>query len=596
MRIKIFLVGFLASFQFLFASDQPLLVPSSLKAVTVYRSGAEMTHHSFVQLGKGNHDLIIENISNAIDINSIQVNCHAAVTIMGVEFGNNFLVTQETGIRLKRLMDSAGIIQKEIDRVHVQVRTVTELLEVLKANRDIKGDQSGLSVAELMKLMDYYKFKSNELHNELSLHNEKLNRLNEQLARVGSQIREEQSRNTTKSGQLRLQLSVATPGKYDFSVSYITPNAWWAPHYDVRVDDISSPLKLVHKARIAQTTGIDWKKVKLSLSTSLPAQWGNAPILQTWFLGYINPVQNLNRKISRSQTLNEVVVTSPASTVPGIKLEGMGSASGQNTPLYVVNGVPVSPEEFSKINQSAIKSMEVLKDASATSIYGSRAANGVVIVTLKDGLEDYITVSENELDISFDIDLPYDVPTNGKEQNATLKETSINAFYKYHSVPKLDKDAYLVAEVADWEKLNLLPGEANIIFEGTYVGKSFIDPSTTSDTLHLTLGRDKRIAVKREKLTDFSSVKFLGTNKLLKTTYEITVKNNKKDTIRMILKDQYPISTNKEIEVDLFDDGGSDNDKDLGVLAWKLELAPGEIRKIRFGYSVKYPKDRKLNL
>jgi TonB-dependent SusC/RagA subfamily outer membrane receptor len=474
MRIKIFLFSFLTSFQILFASDEPLLVPSSLKAVTVYRSGAEMTHHSLAQLGKGNHDLIIENISNTVDINSIQVSCHAAVTIMGVEFGNNFLVARETGIRLKLLMDSAGLIQKEIDRVQVQVRTVNELLEVLKANRNIKGEQSGLSVAELMKLMDYYKSKSNELHNELSVHNEKLYRLNEQLTKVGRQIKEEQSRNTSKSGQLKLQLSVATPGKYDFSVSYITPNAWWAPHYDVRVDNISSPLKLVHKAKIAQTTGIDWKKVKLSLSTSLPAQWGNAPILETWFLGYINPVQNLNRNISRSQSLNEVVVTSPMSTVPGIKIEGMGSVSDQNTPMYVVNGVPMSSEEFSKINQSAIKSMEVLKDASATSLYGSRAANGVIMVTLKDGLDDYVTISDNELDITFDIDLPYDVPTNGKEQNAILKETGIDAFYKYYSVPKLDKDAYLVAEITGWEKLNLLPGEANIILEGTYVGKSLL--------------------------------------------------------------------------------------------------------------------------
>ena len=84
--------------------------------------------------------------------------------------------------------------------------------------------------------------------------------------------------------------------------------------------------------------------------------------------------------------------------------------------------------------------------------------------------------------------------------------------------------------------------------------------------------------------------------KLQKITYELTVKNNKKDSIRMILKDQFPLSTNKEVEVELVDDGGAEINNDLGILNWKLQLAPGESKKIRFSYTVKYPKDKLLNL
>ena len=148
----------------------------------------------------------------------------------------------------------------------------------------------------------------------------------------------------------------------------------------------------------------------------------------------------------------------------------------------------------------------------------------------------------------------------------------------------------------DRESLNLLPGEANIIFEGTYVGKTFIDPSATTDTLNLTLGRDKRVVVKKEKLVDFCSVKFLGSNKVQKLYYELTVKNNKKDTVKMLLKDQYPLSTLKDIEVELLEDGGATVNPETGVMTWKLEIAPGEARKLRFGYSVKYPRDKSVNL
>jgi TonB-dependent SusC/RagA subfamily outer membrane receptor len=456
-----------------------------------------------------------------------------------------------------------------------------------------------------MKLMEYYKTKVTELQNELALQRDKQKKLGEQINKLKAQIREEERKNTKTTGQLKLQLSVAAPCKYDFVVSYITPNAWWTPYYDIRVDDIKSPLKMIYKAKMVQTTGIDWKKVKLSLSTSVPSQWGNAPNLKPWFLSYFNPVTVMNK------TLSNVPMAALQGRAPGLKVEGsLDEVAGYATnirvrgaatikdadPLYIVNGAVMTASDFAKLNPNSIKSTNVLKGEQATSIYGARAANGAIVVTLKDGLEDYVSVTDNELNVTFDIDLPYDVPSNGKEQTATLKNYAVKALYKYYAVPKLDKDAYLIADVPEWEQMNLLPGEANIIFEGTYVGKSFIDPASTSDTLSLTLGRDKRVVIKKDKLVDFSSVKFLGSNKVQKFTYELTVKNNKKDTVRMTLKDQYPLSTNKEIEIELLDDGGATVSPEIGLLSWQLRLAPGEVKKVQLSYSVKFPKDKMVAL
>jgi len=599
MQARFFLFLFLLAATRTLAGENPIVVPSSLKAVTVYRTGAEMIHTSSLQLSNGAQDVVIEGVSNGLDLNSIQINCPAAVTIMGVQFSNNFLVTPEASARIKFLQDSADMVQKEIDKTTVQIQTTTDLLEVLKANRDIKGQQTGLSVAELVKLMDYYKTKSAELQNELAVYKERQRKMNETLSRLRSQIREEESKNTRNTGRLHLQLFVAAWGKYEFNISYITPNAWWTPYYDIRVDDVKNPLKVVYKARVAQTTGIDWKKVKLSLSTSMPSQWGNAPVMRAWFLSYINPVQVMDRYMAMNiiqsfETKDDKYEL--AAKVRGYATQGTNVPGAPSQPVYIVNGAIMSAEDFSRITPTSIKSRQSLASAEAMAIYGARAANGAVVVTLKEGLEDYVSVAETELNMNFDIELPYDVPTNGKEQTATLKELTVPAFYKYYSVPRLDKDAYLLAEVADWEKLSLLPGDANIIFEGTYVGKSFIDPASTSDTLNLTLGRDKRVVIKKEKMADYSSTKFLGSNKLQQITYELTVRNNKKDTVRMLLKDQYPLSTNKDIEVSLLSEGGAMVNRETGILTWKLELAPGQVQKIRFAYSVKYPKDKQLNL
>jgi TonB-dependent SusC/RagA subfamily outer membrane receptor len=602
---NLLLIGFISINSFLKAADGKNSAQSELKTVTIYRSGAELFHTVSSVLKQGNNELIIEGISNQLDINSIQINCPSSVTIMSIEFSNNYLRVSETSPGIQLLHDSLEQDQREIDRINVSITTTADLIEVLKANRDIKGSQAGLSVAELIRLMDYYKSKSIELQNELSIQKEKHKRISVQISRIRNQIAEEEKKNTKIAGRIHLQLSVAIAGKADFTVSYITQNAFWVPYYDIRVDDIKSPLKVLYKAKMVQTTGIDWKRVKLALSTSLPNQWGNAPLLRSWFLSYINPVAVMERGLARNRiqsfddvksSLAEVVVSGYGVGAPS---DGVGAPSDKDKerrPVYIVNGAIMSQEEFGKINPGSIAKTEVLADAAATATYGSRGSNGVILVTLKAGLEDYVSMTDNELNISFDIDLPYDVPTNGKEQAATLKEYSIEALYKYYSVPKLDKDAYLLAEVADWERLNLLPGEANIIFEGTYVGKSFIDPNSTADTLNLTLGRDKRVVLKREKMADYSSVRFLGNNKLQKITYELTVKNNKKDTVKLMLKDQYPLSTSKEIEVELADDGNASVNKDLGALTWKLELQPGENRKIRFAYTVKYPKDKVLNL
>lgn len=605
LSMKAFLSFLFFSFLYVhsFAYNDKNKVKSTLTNVTIYRSGAELTHTATASLSRGDNELIVEGISSFVDINSIQINCPATVTILGIEFSNNYLASELVTPELKMIRDSLEKVNTELEKTDVSIATTSDLLNVLQSNKEIKGSQTGLSVAELMKLMDYYKNKSAELQNELSALQKKKIKLNQLIARLNQQQNEEMKKNTVTGGRLILQLAAALGGEQNFTITYITQNAYWTPYYDIKADDIKSPLKIIYKAKIVQTTGIDWKKVKLSLSTSTASQYGQAPLLSSWFLSYISPVRRMESDLYKQNTIPSIAKKEldydkmkDIRQLNEISIRGQGTVTNASLPLYVVNGAMMEATDFNQLNPSSFKSINVLKGDDATSMYGARASNGVVVVTLKEGLDDYVSVTDNALDVTYDIELPYDVPTNGKQQIATLKEETIAAIYKYYAVPKLDKDAYLLAEVTGWEKLNLLPGEANIIFEGTYVGKSFIDPGSTNDTLNLTLGKDKRVIIKREKLTDFSSVKFLGTNKVQTITYELTVKNNKKDAVSMILKDQYPISTNKDIEVELLNSSEAVINTEIGVLTWKMDLKPGESRKVRISYSVKYPKGKVLNL
>ena len=94
------------------------------------------------------------------------------------------------------------------------------------------------------------------------------------------------------------------------------------------------------------------------------------------------------------------VQVSPTTGAPGaglnVRIRGTNSIQGSNEPLYVVDGFPIFGNNPTVLNNSDIESMEILKDASATAIYGSRGANGVVIITTRKGRE-----GETRVDLDF---------------------------------------------------------------------------------------------------------------------------------------------------------------------------------------------------
>ena len=193
--------------------------------------------------------------------------------------------------------------------------------------------------------------------------------------------------------------------------------------------------------------------------------------------------------------------------------------------------------------------------------------------------------------VSFTIEKNYTILSDGKSNSVEIKDVLIPADYQYYCAPAFDKDAFLTAKIIDWESLNLLEGEANLFFEGTYLGKSLINPMINTDTMEISLGRDKGIQITRVKLKDFSKKQFLGSNRIEQRTWEISVRNNKKQPINLILQDQYPISNRKEISVERIENEGAILDEIEGFLTWNLNIMPSTEKKVMFKFLVKYPSN-----
>lgn len=210
---------------------------------------------------------------------------------------------------------------------------------------------------------------------------------------------------------------------------------------------------------------------------------------------------------------------------------------------------------------------------------------------------DYISNSlkTTVANLEYEIDIPYTIPSDGQDYSIKMKELSIPAKYIYHAVPKLDEDAFLTAELTDWTKLNLLPGKSNIYYEGTFVGSSNIDNENATDTLSISLGRDKNIAIKREGNTELFDKRVVGSYIKETIGWKISVRNNKDTKINIVIEDQFPISYRKSINVDRIDYVGAKLDDKTGMLLWDLELNANESKDVQFNYQVRYPKYLNMN-
>tara|TARA_R110002051_G_scaffold243722_3_gene303707 strand:+ start:6748 stop:8781 length:2034 start_codon:yes stop_codon:yes gene_type:complete len=302
-----------------------------------------------------------------------------------------------------------------------------------------------------------------------------------------------------------------------------------------------------------------------------------------------------------AQMLEEVVVTgygtqnsdfsrALSGKVAGVQIRGTSSVQ-ETQPLYIIDGIPVESFTEGDLDANEIQNIEVLKDESTTSIYGSRASDGVILITTKkSNVQDGVTSTK------FEIKKPYSISSDGDITAIEINSYQLDAEYEFFAAPVINENVFLTATFTDWEKLNLLPGEANIYFDGGYAGKTAIDPYAMHKEMTVSLGIDDAISISRKQDRNFKSKSFTGSNLILDRTYNLEIKNNKTNEINLVVMDRIPISQNKEIKVDDIITNNAIYEEDKGLLTWKLKLKSQQELKESFSFQIKYPKGRSITL
>jgi uncharacterized protein (TIGR02231 family) len=511
---------------------------SKITEVTVFLNRAQVTRQVKAQLNSGKTNLIVGGLTSMLDPQSIQVTGKGNFIILGTSHQQNYLSELNMPKALKSLKDSLELMQKQVQLEQSQKEILNKEEVMLMSNQKIGGANQNLTVAELKAMADFYRSRLTEIVSSRMKQDDKIKRLNELIVKLQQQINSQNEMYQRNTSEIIISLSADATANAEFEISYVVGNAGWIPQYDIRAINTKSPLQLSYKANVFQSTGEEWKNVKLKLSTANPNESGLKPELAAWYLDFYQPLQ-------------EVVVRSYSNERKKMNAPSMAMAKEDSKPEAEV--MPATT------------------------------------------MSEYVSTIQTSLNTEFDISLPYTVSSANKPTLVDIRNYELKADYNYSAAPKLDKDAFLLAKATGWEELSLLPGEANIFFEGTFTGKSFIDPNNIRDTLSLSLGRDKRIVVKREKQKELSSRKFIGTNQKESYAWEISIRNTKAEAIKISLEDQIPVSQNGQIEVTAVDIAGAKYNKDTGKLSWNLNLQPNETKKIVFKYEVKYPKDKQVN-
>jgi len=514
-------------------------INSKITNVSVFPYRAQVIREASVNISQGKSLLRIPGLSPYTDPSSIQVKGEGDFMIVSVNNQMNYLENMEESEEVKKLRSRIEELKIKIEDERTGIEILREKEAFLIANRIIGGKNENITAQELKSITDLYASSIESVRKGILEKNRLINKYEQEKQKLENQLNGTVRKSRTPSSEVIISVSAPRTVAAKIILSYLVTNAGWYPSYDIRVDNINEDVKIFYKANVKQSTGNDWSNAILSFSNASPSESGDIPELFPYYLNFYTPVVRDNYKSARSMAQPKAMDAVPE-TEMAFNLEEVAETTGAGIP-------PVN----------------IINTGTA---------------------------------FSFEVDMPQNVSSDGKTNTIELQRLTAESNYKYVSVPKLRKEAFLTADISDWESLNLMNGEANIYFGNTFTGTTMLNTDQISDTLNVSLGIDNSITVEREIRKEYTTVRTIGANRIETRSYKIRIRNNKSTPIDIIANDQVPVSQNKDIEVEAEELSGGVFNEYTGKVQWKTTIPARESKEYILTYTVKYPKNKKVIL
>ncbi|SEP05973.1 conserved hypothetical protein [Mucilaginibacter gossypiicola] len=599
-------------------ADEGQKVASKVQKVTVFLNGAQVSRTALVNINPGTSTLVFENLSPGIDVQSIQVNAGGDFTILSVNHELDFADNDIRQKNIQAIEAKQKLVRNKIALQNNMLSIYQEEANTLAKNPISNGTNVALDPVKLKQTLDFQTARLNEIKKNQQVVNDQIDLLNDELQGYDKQIAEINRAGVKTTSNVLVTVSSKAPLQANFTLSYLVRNASWFPTYDIRAKNVNSPITIVYKANVSQKTGEDWKSAKLTLSTGNPAVNGAKPELTPTYLNF--GMYYSGATASLTKVMGRVVAGDDGQALPGVAIRVKGTSigavsdAGGNYSIQLPNVNAVLTYSFvgyetierqantPLINVALNPSSKQLNEVVVvgygfSSDYRSESTGAVSVIKSK-ALVSTVPIEvkkeENQTNIEFNIANPYTVPSDGKQYAVEISQYNIDATYQYYVAPKLSTDVFLTAQLTNWNKYSFLSGEANLFFEGTYIGKSLINTDATTDTLNLSLGTDKNIVVTRTLEKGLVMRQSSGSNQKETRNWLIDVKNRKSQPVNLLVEDQVPVSQNKDIEVEAQETSGAKPDVTTGKISWNFMLNSLDEKKVKLKYQVKYPKNQSV--
>lgn len=528
----------------LFSQTQTEVKPK-IKSVTVYRSGALIESEAKTVLKPGINRITLVGNSERIAAKSVQLTGIGNFAIISVKPGTSYLQGSDAANRKR---EKAALrrdsIQKMLKVLNANLEASRLEETMLISNSDIEGTQTGVSLLELKQIAVYYAQTLKQIKQRQKQINSKIELLNNEFKIISGDLQQKDASEQWFT-KIEVELKASAQTNATLNLDYFTYDASWSPVYDIRVNDLTGKMNVAYKAQIFQKTGLDWNNVALTVSTGNPMFNNEKPIIKKRFVdAYVKTTSQYNYKSMTGR-----------------------SAEGIATSMAGVQG----------------------NDGQMGSVRGARTDGTITYV-------DGVSVMKNSTNIDFAIEKPYSIASNNKPYLVEIKKYVFDAQYEIYAAPEWDKSAYLTAQTSGWENNGFEVGMMNIFLAGTFIGTTNFDPNSTTDTLTLSLGKDKSTNIERVRSTDFSKTKLLSNAVEETFAYTIKVKNTRDYPIKVKIEEQIPIAKSDDITVTIVSMEGAKQDKESGILTWALNLKAKETITLKYVYTLKRPKDRKVDV
>ena len=613
-------------------------VTTEIDGVTVFQNQAQIHRSKKVDLKAGTTTLVFGGLSEFLNSESIQLKGNGRYTLLSLTTRNNFTEEQIWREDVQELRNKRNEFQKNVQNKRAELEVISREETMLHSTQEIIKNNK-MSSTEITSLLDLYSFKLTELITQRNRLDEEVRSLNEEIDKLNRQIGESGQIKRSRFVEVVAEVQSESAISIDFDLSYLVYNAGWTPSYDIRSADISSPMEITYKANIYQNTGIDWKDVKFVINSGDPSSSAIKPELNPFRLGWAN--QNFGRS-SRASSNISIVSNAETGIVRGRVIDGETGESlpGANVSISETNQgavtnangtfelpilsngryslrfdfigfksitVPITISNSGyylaiPMEQEMILGEEIVVAAISNQPGVSRRKGLFDLdgpMDLPPPLEEPVIIQNqvisNQTSFSYEIGIPYSVPSDGKEHTVEIKQETIKADYNFSTVPKLSNYAYLVGNIPDWSSLNLIDGNANIYFDNSFVGTTFLSPEAFEDTLAISLGKDERIVIERKKRNEYSKKNFFRNKVREMYSYEINIRNTKSEAISITVEDQLPLSTNDDIKVNRMNLSDGKVNEDTGLISWDLTIEPGKTKTLLLEFEIEYPKGRRIN-